>query len=169
MPVGCRQCGFPVTDPWADDCPRCLMPLEAEDVPAVRPGPPRPRVGRLIVLIVLGVCVLVLGANKASDYVWASRHLGPPGEADSTGRLRAGMPMHEVARALDGEPQPQGLPQVTESFYPGMTGSGQLVWARDGRIVRVNFTRGVAESIEEGRIAPANLQRTEVSISLFGW
>ena len=169
MSIACRQCGFPVTDPWANDCPLCLTPLQAEDVSALRPRPRRRRLDWYVLLIVLSVFGLMLSVHQTFDYVFASHHLGPPGDTDSTGRIRAGMPMHEVAQALDAEPQPADCPQMAESFDPGMKGHGHLVWARGGRIVRVRFTHGVAESIEEGQSAPANLNLTEISISYTWW
>ena len=78
----------------------------------------------------------------ASEW-YTSAPVGPPRQSDSTGRVRVGMHVSELAGlrgAVPGDPV----------LAPGSTASGTLVHDHGNRVLRVRFSSGRVTSVEEG-------------------
>jgi hypothetical protein len=154
MPVRCSSCNYLVADPWAGGCPLCGSPLpEGTPRPGVRSddegGSRRPLYLGLAAVFVLAAGFGLLNRNRNR----ADGH--PPGvavrEEDTTGRVRVGMPMAEVARVIDADAgRPGTAPDAVLARFPDIeTKSGMLAWVRDGRALAIPFRQGrVARVLE---------------------
>jgi hypothetical protein len=143
----------------------CLRPLLREGRQPFAPPPDRrrPRPARPAALIVLFVGLLVL----AIAVVWlvffsAPLFLGPVADADSTGRVRVGMHVVAVARALEMEPPPRQSADARTAAQPDLEFTGTILRESDGRVLRVRFRGGSVTGIEEGHSPLAVLNRVEI-------
>src|SRR5438105_3802908 len=141
----CDSCGYRVEDRWANGCPICGGPLGGGGGGGeCRPSRSGFDLGDLLggrnaIYAVIGGLVLL----SAGGYLLNRLNLGnrqppnPPAarQADSTGRIRVGMPMHEVGKVLDAEAgrDPTAEGSLTRKFPAGDTRRGYLHWQKNGR------------------------------------
>lgn len=158
MSVRCRSCNYLITDAWGNGCPLCGAPYPSGGGGGGGPGGGGGAGGRNPLYLGLGVVfVLLVGGSLLNRF--GSRpdprpaFDSPVREADSTGRIRVGMPMGEVARVVDADAgRRAGAADGVLVRFPDIeTKSGGLNWMRDGRLVTARFVQGrVAEVIEAG-------------------
>lgn len=166
MPRICENCRYYSPDDVAAACPECSAPLRATLLPPpaaytlAGERPPRPAVVtagnhnrqpvfELSATSPLGLVALGLIAFVLFGALWEWAKNDPTGESDSTGRIRVGMRMSDVARVIEPEARTAGIPHLTDDFPPGNTRSGDLEWREDGRWVRVTFAGGVVTGVRE--------------------
>jgi hypothetical protein len=79
-------------------------------------------------------------------------------QVDSTGKIRVGMPMHEVAKVLDAEVgrEPAAPNSLAARLPEGTKKSGELTWARDGRVLSIEFEEGRVVAIDEETVPPGS-------------
>src|SRR5207244_2250124 len=127
MPRFCTSCKYVTDDVWADGCPICLRPLAlAPQVPAApgRAGPVRGPRRRRPLRRLLGVLLVAAPVTfLVLVFLVPTVFLGPEKDADSTGRIRAGMFVGEVARELKADPPPRAF-------------TGFVTWGEGARLVR---------------------------------
>jgi hypothetical protein len=103
----------------------------------------------------VGLAVLVLGAVLAGGrfMTWAATK--ETGEADSTGRIRVGMAMSDVAHVIEPDPPPfPGGPHLSQKFPPGSRTSGWLTWRENGRVVFIHYADGRVTGVREEPAGP---------------
>lgn len=153
------SCGYVIEDRWANGCPLCGAAIGGGSTrTAPGGGGGGPAVGsRTPIYLGLGlVAVLAVGGmvmNRVAARRQPPAELTRPTETDSTGRVRVGMPMADVARVLDAEAgrRPSAAGSVTSKFPDGLTKSGTLTWAKDSRVLVVVFDGGKAAFLHEHR------------------
>ena len=147
MSVRCPSCNYLITDQWANGCPLCGAPYPAgggrggggEDDGSG--GSRRPLyLGLAVVFALAAGGGLMSRARNRPD----PANRPPIREADSSGRVRAGMPMAEVAKVIDADAgRRRAAPDAVLARFPDIeTKTGVLTWVRDGRALRIAFDRG---------------------------
>ncbi len=180
MPKRCIDCQHYAEDPAGGRCPACggplattLLPPPAAPVslPPEEFGMPTPRdtlaharydrrrsqpgiaewlTGNVAGLALFLLVVVVL-AGFAADWVTAPE----TGDTDSTGRIRSGMPISEVARVIEADRPPDGdLPHLTRDFPPGTRPTGWLTWRENGRVVFIRFVNGTVTGVRDEPARP---------------
>jgi hypothetical protein len=169
----CEPCRYYNADDASQLCPGCGAALRITFLPPPdEPMPGRPQTAGAPILGVpagrgpvpslgsrvltwvtgtpLGLAVLAISAVLLLGSVWEWIKHDPTSDADSTGRIRVGMTMSDVAQEIEPEPPAApGLPHLTETFPPGNTRNGDLVWRENGRWVRITFSNGRVTGVRE--------------------
>jgi hypothetical protein len=140
----------------ADDEP---APPPPEPLPDPGPAAPKRPPGLVVAYVVAGVLVVLVLAGYAFDHLMTGRHLPTPATADSTGRLRAGMPLTAVPAVL--APRPVGsVDRYLHDEVPrDPDATGDLVWQKQGRLLRITFSNGRVTGIAEGVHPYKDLER----------
>jgi hypothetical protein len=141
MPRYCTSCKYVTDDVWADGCPICLRPLALSPRPPTGGGPrPASRRRRRPLRIAVGVVLIAVPVVFLGlVFVTPEVFLGAEQEADSTGRIRAGMPVAAAAQELQIDPPPRAW-------------SGTITRGERARLLRVRVEVGRVKSVEEGSV-----------------
>jgi hypothetical protein len=178
VPKRCIDCQHYSADSAGDRCPACggplattlLPPLGTPTVPAADdPEPPplgvvvaawrRPRQGgswvEWLTASRIGLSLLILGGVLVGGRFmdWAATK--ETGDADSTGRIRVGMAMSDIARVIESDkPYFPDLPHLTHDFPPGCRSTGILTWREKGRVVFIHFVEGRVTGVRDEPAGP---------------
>jgi hypothetical protein len=151
----CQFCRYTCAD-FAAVCPACGAPLPPDPAP---PGPqsdealtPPASVSadawrRLAAPAGLVLLILTIGGG-----VWAANTLlaAPARTQDSTGRIKAGMHIHEIGRILDNGPPPSpSYPRMRDWFPADEFGDGDIDYEADGQVLKIHFVGGYVTSVDE--------------------
>ena len=154
MPKLCESCARVVNDTEII-CPGCgaaQRPHEAGRPSSWGGGVGARLFGSPLGLVVVLVVILAV-AWAVGDWMTAAANSGK--EADTAGRIRAGMHISEVGRVLDDGPAPKpSYPRPRDWFPADEFGDGTINYEGDGVKLTIEFVGGYVTAVEE---APSSL------------